>query len=123
MLYTHYDAVPVHVWPCAHFAPKEIACRGTGELLLNGAALERLDALREAVGRPLVVSSSYRSAVHNARVGGVPLSRHRLGDAFDILLTFDRELLVTKALELGFGGIGVYKTFTHIDLGPRRNWE
>ena len=42
-------------WP--NFLPAEIACRGIGKLLMNDAALDRLQALREALGKPLIVRS------------------------------------------------------------------
>lgn len=123
MLYAHYKDVPKEAWPYEHFTPKEIACRGTGELLVNHAALLALNKLRSAVDEPLVVSSAYRSAVHNARVGGEPLSCHRLGIAFDIVLTFERDKLLAAAKQLGFNGFGIYKTFTHIDMGRTRRWN
>lgn len=122
-LFAHYNDVPKLAWPCEFFTPKEIACRGTGELLVNNAALVALDQLRRVVDEPLVVSSAYRSAIHNARVGGEPLSCHRLGIAFDIVLTFERDKLLDAARALGFNGFGAYKTFTHIDMGRKRRWN
>lgn len=41
------------------------------------------DAVREAAGRPMVPTSTVRCDAHNAEVGGVPTSRHRLGHAMD----------------------------------------
>ena len=43
-----------------------------------------LDPLREAVGRPITISSGYRGPVLNQRVGGVADSQHLLGMAVDI---------------------------------------
>ena len=64
-----------------------------------------------------------RDPVHNARVGGAPLSRHKLGDAFDVALAgHDREALRAAARAAGFRGFGHYRTFLHVDLGPRREW-
>lgn len=40
--------------------------------------------VREAWGGPLVVSSFYRPEPINSQVGGVPSSRHVIGEAFDI---------------------------------------
>ena len=43
-------------WP--NFSPAEIACRGTGKLLINEAALDMLQALRDRLGKPLIVRSA-----------------------------------------------------------------
>ena len=36
----------------------ETACRGTGRLLLNDAALDNLQALRDKLGKPLIVPTA-----------------------------------------------------------------
>ena len=43
-----------------------------------------LQPLRDAIGRPVYINSGYRSKRLNARVGGVPNSRHLQGKAADI---------------------------------------
>lgn len=43
-----------------------------------------LDPLREGIGRPISVTSGYRSPEVNARVGGASSSQHTLGEAADI---------------------------------------
>nr|DAK61217.1 MAG TPA: peptidase [Caudoviricetes sp.] len=43
-----------------------------------------LDPLREKYGKPIRVSSGYRSAVLNRSVNGATSSQHRLGEAADI---------------------------------------
>lgn len=43
-----------------------------------------LDPLREAWGRPLVVTSGYRCAALNRAVGGAKMSMHLTGQAADI---------------------------------------
>jgi zinc D-Ala-D-Ala carboxypeptidase len=56
------------------------------------AALERLvavvlDPLRSQLGRPIVVTSGYRSAAVNRAVSGSPTSQHMSGEAVDIKAT------------------------------------
>ena len=46
-----------------------------------------LDPLREAYGKPIRVTSGYRSEELNKSVGGSPTSDHRLGRAADIVGT------------------------------------
>ena len=43
-----------------------------------------LQPLRDTIGAPVYINSGYRSKRLNARVGGVPNSRHLLGRAADI---------------------------------------
>lgn len=43
-----------------------------------------LDPLREAWGRPIIVTSGYRCEALNKLVGGVPTSQHKQGQAADI---------------------------------------
>tara|TARA_R110000823_G_scaffold216458_1_gene346053 strand:- start:769 stop:1143 length:375 start_codon:yes stop_codon:yes gene_type:complete len=124
MIYKDWNDVPEQIWPSSFFSPKEIACRGTGEIAINPDALEKLDKLREMLGGPVRVSSAYRSAYHNAKVGGAPLSQHRLGSAFDIVLgSREKSEIERVARAVGFTGLGLrYKTFIHVDTGRKRSW-
>ena len=71
-------------WP--NFSPAEIACRGTGKLLVNEPALDKLQALRDRLGKPLIVRSACRSPEHNRVVGGAKASKYLEGIAFDIVI-------------------------------------
>lgn len=44
-----------------------------------------LDPLREAYGKPIIVTSGYRSPLLNKAVGGVATSQHCKGEAADIV--------------------------------------
>ena len=123
--YQHWRNVPVTAWRWPDFSPAEMACRGTGRLLINEEALDRLQALRRALDRPMIVNSAYRSPEHNARVGGAKKSQHLTGAAFDIsMANHDPESFIAAAREVGFTGIGTYprSNFIHIDIGPARGW-
>lgn len=123
--YQHWRNVPATAWRWPDFAPAEIACRSTGKLLVNAPALDRLQALRRALGRPMIVNSAYRSPEHNARVGGATKSQHLSGAAFDIsMANHDPESFIRAARQAGFTGIGTYprSNFIHIDTGPDRVW-
>lgn len=48
--------------------------------------LVNADKVRAHFGRPAHVTSGVRCEVHNAEVGGVPTSRHRLGWAMDFYI-------------------------------------
>lgn len=125
--FTHWRDVPTdsRSWRWPSFEPREIACRGSGELLIHDGALNALQSLRYRLGKPMVIRSAYRSAAHNARVGGVRTSKHLTGTAFDIAMAdHDPRAFETAARASGFQGFGFYpaKGFMHIDLGPPREW-
>lgn len=58
----------------------------SAEIIANITALvdNVLDPLREAWGRPIIVTSGYRCEALNKLVGGVPTSQHKQGQAADI---------------------------------------
>ena len=118
-IYAHAQDFPDWRWP--NFKPEEMDCKGTGRLALDPDAMDRLQALREDIGKPFFVVSAYRSPEHNRTVGGVRRSRHMEGIAFDISMSnHSQEDFVRAAERHGFNGIGRYRTFTHIDTRPNR---
>ena len=123
--FRHHRDVPESLWRWKNFSPVEIACRGTGQLKLHPEALDKLQALRDRLGKPLIVRSAYRSPEHNRNVGGAPRSKHMDGTAFDIAMAnHDPLAFEAAAREVGFLGFGFYPRsgFIHIDLGPARVW-
>ena len=105
--YDHWRDVPEDTWCWTNFSPAEIACRGTGKLLVNEPALDKLQALR------------------NRAVGGATRSKHLDGAAFDIAMAnHDPVAFEAAAREVGFLGFGFYPRsgFIHVDLGPARQW-
>ena len=125
MIYEHWSQVPrtQSAWPWEFFQPKEMACRGTGKLMVNEEFLGNLDHLRGLLAHSVRVLSAYRSAYHNARVGGAVFSRHLKADAADInIVGQDRIRIRDMAKKAGFTGFGYYHTFLHVDLGRSREW-
>jgi len=93
------------------------------------AALDKLQNLRLVLDAPLTILSAARCPVHNARVGGVVNSEHRCTEhrkstAFDVKSSRVSLDAIAKAAEVvGFGGIGTYKSFIHVDdRGRRARW-
>lgn len=121
--FEHWSLVPSSVWVWKDFNPREIACRGNGSILIDRHALSLLQLVRDEIGKPVFINSAYRSRLHNARIGGAPFSRHKLGDAFDISLrNQNRQDLYEVCRDVGFTGFGSYSSFFHIDCGPNRKW-
>lgn len=67
-------------------APREAAER------LAALVENVLDPLREIFGKPITVTSGYRSKELNRRVGGATNSQHILGEAADIVSDDNRRL-------------------------------
>ncbi|KFC62791.1 putative exported protein [Devosia sp. LC5] len=125
-LYSSWQRFPMSEWRWPNFSPQEIASKGEGELLIDEASMDKLQALRTALGKPLIITSAYRSAAHNARVKGAKNSQHRLGKAFDVMMTNqDPAAFERAARAAGFTGFGHYPKsgFMHIDTGPARRWN
>ena len=105
-----------------------MACRCCGEHFafphpLWPDFMDRLQAARDAVGRPFRIHSAHRCALHNARVGGAPRSQH-LRLAVDIGLSGHDPAALRDALaSAGFRGLGLYTFFIHADLGRARQWH
>jgi zinc D-Ala-D-Ala carboxypeptidase len=126
-VYPSYKAVPLSEfkarWP--NFSPQEIACRGTGKVAFNFDAMDKLQKLREILGRPLIINSAFRSPEHNRAVGGAKASQHLDAKAFDIRQDNQEPKAFLKASkEAGFTGFGTYpkSNFIHSDIGPARTW-
>lgn len=124
-LYSHFSQVPESEWPWKSFSPREIASKGEGEILINHEALDKLQKLRDLLGRPVILTSAYRSKAHNTRVGGAKNSYHLQGKAFDVRMeNQDPAAFEAAARKVGFTGFGFYPKsgFMHIDTGPARTW-
>lgn len=94
-------------------------------MLINGPAPDKLQALLDWLGKPLIVRSAYRSPKHNRAVGDAARSKHLDGAAFDIAMSnHDPATFAKAARAVGFLGFGTYlrSGFMHIDLGPARHW-
>jgi len=116
-IYASNGTEPYH-WPWKFFTPAEFRCKGSGILMVEGEFLDRLTSLRLAFGKPMPVNSGYRTPEHNARSSNTGLTGpHTTGRAADIAITTsaDRFLLVSLALTEGFTGVGIAKTFVHLD--------
>ena len=104
------------------FTEQELTCRcGCGDAEMKPRLMDKLDALRDAVKRPIKVNSAKRCVAHNEAVGGAQNSAHITGEAVDLSAVTAREKyeLVTHALLLGFQRIGVGDNFVHMDVSMK----
>lgn len=100
----------------AHFDSAEFRCRHCGQVKVAPGLVTKLERLRSLIRRPLPIVSGYRCAVHNARVGGAPASKHLVGEAVDLARGI---ATVDEAGRAGFTGIGYRGQWAvHVDIRP-----
>jgi len=115
--------VPENMKLSKNFKLSEFACKdGSIVVLVDYELVEKLQQLRDKVNKPVVITSGYRSVAYNKKCGGIPTSNHLLGKAADIKISRMTPLEVARLADaFGFKGIGVYPTFTHVDVQGSTN--
>lgn len=85
--------------------------------------------LRCRFGHPLRILSAYRSPRYNSAIGGAVNSMHLQGRALDLAPSDPTKIrhwldFVKKEHDLRTwdGGLGLYRSFAHIDNGKHRQW-
>ncbi len=103
-----------------YFSEKELKCPCCGRNEFKQTTLDKFNALREAIGLPLKMSSGYRCEKYNTLKGFT--QTHATGQAGDLQVSHELAALVlTKWAEAGFTGIGVNQKgdvkdrFIHLD--------
>jgi len=78
----------------------------------------------------LLITSGFRHKIYNqylrnTGVGAALNSKHMQGIALDCIMGRGqfREAFIEMARKHGFGGVGRYNSFVHIDMGPARTWN
>jgi lysozyme len=85
-----------------------------------------LDQLRHELGAPIRIISAYRSPAYNRSIDGALRSQHTEFTAIDFTSSRGRPVLWAQELkEMRHdgdfsGGIGLYRTFVHVDT---RGWN
>lgn len=111
-----------------NFRVKEFACTdGSDPIFIDSALVEILQKLRDHFGKPVTITSAYRTPGKNKTCGGTTYSQHLYGKAADIKIngvTPKKVASQAEKLMPKTGGIGVYKTFTHIDVrSSKSRWN
>ena len=104
----------------AHFKVREFACTdGSDAVFISPELVEILEKIRAHFGRPVHINSAYRTPAKNKAVGGAAQSQHMYGLAADITIqgvTPSQIASYAETLLPGTGGIGIYKSFCHVDV-------
>ena len=110
-----------------HLSEFTCKCGRCRNQLVDLGMVAKLQKLRDILGVPLYITSAYRCAVHNSRIGSMPNSRHTKGDAVDISIgNINWGVLVEEAKNVGFTGIGYGQNrggFIHLDTWFEREWN
>lgn len=111
-----------------HFKVREFACSdGTDTVFVSPALVSVLEKIRVHFGKPVTINSGYRTEAKNKAVGGAAYSQHKYGLAADIHIDGVTPKQIASYVETllpNTGGIGIYKTFTHIDVRKvRSRWN
>ena len=101
------------------FSFKELACQETGEIALPIDFLKELQKLRDAYGKPMIITSGYRSPQHSIESKKSSPGYHSKG-AVDVAVSGEDAIQLLKtALNLGWTGIGINTpSFIHLDRRP-----
>ena len=106
-----------------YFTPEEFQCKcGCAHREMDTSFITKLDALREAFGAPIRVTSGYRCPSHNKRIGGSMKSQHLNASAADITAKDLDKLYELAGQFFDSVGDGRVRGFIHVDnrIGIRR---
>jgi len=109
----------------ANFTVKEFACKdGSDAVLVAPRLVMVLQTIRDHFGTAVTINSGYRTPQYNTKVGGVAHSQHCYGTAADISVKGQTPAAVAayaRTLMPDWGGVGIYGSFTHIDVRETRS--
>ncbi len=110
-----------------NFRVREFRSRdGADLILIDEKLVTLLQKMRDKYG-PVSISSGYRTAAYNKKVGGVSSSQHLYGLAADVTLDDSSKLLSAAryAEKIGFRGVGLddrYQMFLHLDTINKKSF-
>lgn len=116
----------------ANFTVAEFACKdGSDPVFVDSSLAALLQKIRDHFGRPVVITSGYRTADHNKSVGGAAYSQHLYGRAADIRvqgIPVEQLAAYAETYLPGTGGIGRYPPragravgWVHVDTRPAKS--
>ena len=115
-----------------NFTVYEFRCRdGSDVVMIDESLVMLLQCIREHFGKPITITSGYRTAAHNTAVGGAKSSQHLLGRAADIQgagVSVEDVAAYAESLLPGWGGVGRYpvkpgraRGWVHVDTRPNKS--
>ncbi len=115
----------------ANFSRHEFACHcGCGADSVSSDLVTALQLVRDALNKPISITSGVRCVKHNIKVRGKPRSYHLIGKAADISVAGISpaelyDFIDANADVFGIGGIGLYtkQGFVHVDVRSGNKWR
>lgn len=110
------------------FRVREFACKdGSDKILIDSTLVDVLQKIRDHFGKPVIITSAYRSPSHNSKVGGSSSSYHLKGMAADIKVSGVSAVAVATYAQTLTNGVGCYyyggTEFVHVDTRPSvKHW-
>lgn len=103
-----------------HFKVREFACKdGSQAVFIDDYLVTILDILRDKIGKPVIITSGYRTPWWNTKCNGAKYSYHMRGMAADIKVNgMSAKELAKKLDEIIPNGCGiiVYNSWVHFDV-------
>ena len=111
-----------------NFKVREFACKdGSDVVFISAELVEILQKIRNHFGLPVTINSGYRTPAYNKKVDGAAYSQHLYGAAADISIKGVSPKTVAAYAETLLpksGGIGIYGSFTHVDVrAAKSRWK
>lgn len=111
-----------------NFKVKEFACTdGSDPIFIDSELVNVLQKIRSHFGKSVSITSAYRTPQKNKACGGSTYSQHLYGRAADVKISGvspKKVAAYAETLLKDKGGIGIYSTFTHIDVrGTKSRWN
>ena len=84
--------------------------------------MRMLDKARHIAGIPFILNSAYRNVEWEKAKGRTGTSSHTKGIAVDIACdcSYNRLIIISALLKVGFKRIGIYDTFIHVDNDDKK---
>jgi uncharacterized protein YcbK (DUF882 family) len=111
-----------------NFRVREFACTdGSDPIFIDTELVAVLQKIREHFGKAVTITSAYRTPTKNKACGGSTYSQHLYGRAADVKISGvapKKVAAYAETLLKNKGGIGIYSTFTHIDVrSTKSRWK
>ncbi|BAC93391.1 conserved hypothetical protein [Vibrio vulnificus YJ016] len=121
----------------AHFKWSEFSCNDKDntpvpqDLRTNVKNLaSQLEVIRSEIGKPIKITSAYRTPEYNRKIGGATNSLHVTGKAADLQVSgvkpkdlYEKIISLINNGKITQGGVGLYTSFVHYDIrGTSARW-
>lgn len=101
-----------------------LKCACCGKEAMQDSFMEKLDKVRDRLGKPVIITSGYRCPYHNGIVSHTgPNGAHTTGLAADIAIPNGkyRYHAIWAAMAVGINRIGIGEFYLHLDSDPYKH--